>query len=212
MSGQGWIDAFLATAAGRYFVRVDPNYMADTFNFFGIRQKISQHFRYAMDLLRCTSYSPDRLPQDWPRDIDREAVHRAAVRLYGLLHARFLLTRGQKQGLDLMWEKYSRREFQECPRHFCDRQICLPYGPHEELDRSVLRMFCPNCREVYVPEDPACNTIDGAFFGPSWVDLFIEAYACKGIIPAGAVKRPLVRLFGFKVEALCSDEEEGEED
>jgi casein kinase II subunit beta len=143
---------------------------------------------------------PDRRPAGWPSDIDQ-----SGVRLYGLIHARFLLTHGPNLGLEQMFRKWANCHFPECPRTFCEGRRCLPFGPSEEVGESVVRMFCPNCREVYTSDDPISDTIDGAYFGPAWVHLFVQEYEQK-VIPKGDVKHPPVKLFGFRIETDCSDD------
>jgi casein kinase II subunit beta len=206
MSGELWIDAFMASPRGRFFAKVDMAYLNDAFNLYGIRSKVRDSFRYAIELVRGHSISGEHRLSEWPAYVDRDAIEKAAVRLYGLVHARFLLTRGQRQGLDQMYEKYSRQEFPRCPRTYCEGHVCLPFGPSEEPDESVLRMFCPNCREVYTTDDLICEQIDGAYFGPSWVHLFVQEYQAKDVIKKGELKKPPIRLFGFRIETGLCDE------
>jgi casein kinase II subunit beta len=211
MSGEVWVDTFLATPRGRFFAKVDMAYLVDPFNLYGLRVKVREHFRNAVELVRGHGFSPDGQLSELPADVDRAAIQRAAVRLYGLVHARFLLTQGEKQGLDQMYEKYSRQEFPRCPRTFCEGHVCLPFGPSEEPDESVLRIFCPNCREVYSADDPVCEQIDGAYFGPSWVNLFIQEYQTKGVVKKGPLKKPPIRLFGFRIKTRSSDDTSDDE-
>jgi casein kinase II subunit beta len=192
-----WVDFICSDARGRYFVKIESSYLNDNFNFFGLRAKgreAQQNFRCAVDAIRGPYLPPERRPEDWPPDIER-----SAGRLYGLLHARFLLT---QIALSQMYEKYSREEFPRCPRACCDGAVCLPYGPSEEIGVSVLRMFCPRCKEVYIADDRISESIDGAFFGPSWVHLFVQKYERETkVVPRTELKKPMIRLFGFRIES-----------
>lgn len=56
------------------------------------------------------------------RDYDGK-LYRSAIDLYGLIHARFILT---SRGLELMARKLLRNDFGTCPRVYCDNQSVLP--------------------------------------------------------------------------------------
>ena len=71
-------------------------------------------------------------------------------------------------------------------------------------------MFCPCCGELYLPSDKSgiLRDIDGAYFGSSWVLLFLQSYS-----EIKEVKIPIdTRLFGFKIEFEDDEYEEEEED
>jgi casein kinase II subunit beta len=192
-----WVDSLCSVPRRRYFVTIELSYLNDNFNFFGLRGKVHEDqttFRSAVDAIRGR-------PQELLPD-----VHRAAVRLYGLLHARYLLT---QNALCQMYDKFTRKEFPRCPRICCGGQVCLPYGPNDEIGVSMLRMFCPQCREVYVADDEISHSIDGAYFGPSWIHLFVQRYEKElGVVPRAGLKKPNLRLFGFEIECRDDSSEE----
>jgi len=91
-----------------------------------------------------------------------------AKELYGLIHSRFITT---GKGLALMREKYLNNVFGNCPRILCDKQNLLPIGLSDELKYSRVKVFCPKCEEIYKPRQK-CTEIDGAYFGPSFPQVF----------------------------------------
>jgi casein kinase II subunit beta len=202
-AGLSWVDWFTATNIGRYFAKIDASYLNDLFNFYGLRGKIPD-YKYALERIRGNYTISGTRPDGFPQSIDD-----SAIRLYGLLHARFLLTR---TALDQMRDKYSRNIFPCCPRYSCKSVTCLPYGTSDELDESVLRLYCPKCNEVYVADNPDFEVIDGAFFGPSWIHLFVSSFPeIVRTLRRGRTK-PSPRLFGFRIEFDDKNEEDEVED
>ena len=90
--------------------------------------------------------------------------------LYGLIHARFILS---PRGLAMMKEKYMMGSFGYCPRVLCERQSVLPIGVSEELSTSRVKVYCPRCQDVYIPRQKQLD-IDGAYFGTSFPHIFLK--------------------------------------
>jgi casein kinase II subunit beta len=187
-----WVDWFInVDPRGKYFVRIDNAYIRDVFNMYGFRNRIGgRSFKMALETMRGAYTEPRNRPRDWPEDADE-----LAVRLYGLLHARYLLT---KAGCQQMHDKYMNDDFSPCPRTFCKGIRCLPCGVSENQEGSPLLMYCPRCKEIYADQTDMCNMIDGAYFGPSWIHMFLQEFS--EIVPKTALLKPPIRLFGFKIE------------
>ena len=90
--------------------------------------------------------------------------------LYGLIHARFIIS---PRGLAMMKEKYVLGSFGYCPRVLCERQSVLPIGVSEELSTSRVKVYCPRCQDVYIPRSKQLD-IDGAYFGTSFPHIFMK--------------------------------------
>lgn len=182
-----WVDWFLTTPAGRYFVRIDDGYLSDTYNYYGLRQKVP-NFSAAFELIRGPRIEPGARPAEWPEDIDSYGAC-----LFGLLHARYLLT---DEGQRRMRKRCEDGAFPHCPRTLCRGAQCLPYGAADDIGQSELLLFCPCCGDVYRAGGEAMET-DGAFFGPNWVHPFLARY--RDLVPSELPERYVPRIFGFHV-------------
>ena len=204
MSGRRkWIDWFLEQPRSILFVRIDDEFIINPFNFYGLKP-LFFNFNEAYECLKRGNCCPHE-----DSDIEREVEV-----LYGLIHARYLLTR---PGLQEMYEKFKEGVFQSCPRVLCKGCTCIPYGITEKPGEHKVKMFCPCCSDVYLCEE-GCDyeNIDGSYFGPSWVLMFLQKYADQ-IAKRLPEKQPRVyvpKIFGFRLchesdrEEYTSDEED----
>lgn len=97
----------------------------------------------------------------------------AAKVLYGLIHARYILT---ARGMQRMLDKYEDAGFGRCPRVLCQDQFCLPLGL-SDLKRSYpLNIYCPRCQEIYIPRSTKHAALDGAYFGTTFAHIFLLTY------------------------------------
>jgi casein kinase II subunit beta len=185
---QSWVSWFLQTPRGSIFVQIDAGYLSANYNLYGLRQKIP-NFKYSLDLVRGAYLARESRPLEWPSDIDDYGVC-----LYGLLHARYLLTAA---GQERMRQKYAGGEYPRCPRMLCRGRVCLPYGQSDDMAASGVQLFCPNCQDVYASPDPKFASMDGAFFGPNWVHFFIGKY--PELVPREPPEKYVPRIFGFRI-------------
>jgi casein kinase II subunit beta len=198
MAGMSWAEWFCSTDIGRFFVEIEQSYLKDMFNYTGLRQFVPCYAK-ALECIRGKYVQPHE------RSKDMSGIDDCAIKLYGLLHARYLLTR---PALDLMLTKWKKGDFEKCPRYGCQNSVCLPFGTDEEAGKSKLKLFCPCCHEVYRPDGSIYDEIDGAYFGSNYILLFMQEY---GPIVTRRKGQPSLRLFGFKIE-LDSTESESEEE
>lgn len=194
---RSWVENFCSTPRGKYMLQIDQNFLQDQFNNYGLIKIISQ-FKEAYRLIKCDNLN--EYVQDNP--VTRE-IEESAILLYGLLHARYLLT---ESALKAMRAKYNNGDYECCPRTSCQGTRCLPYGFHDEPNQGFLRIFCPRCKEVYLPENDELTKIDGAFFGHSYLLSLLSKFP-------DLVKEPVkteLRLFGFKIDLENESESESE--
>eukprot|EP00913_Durusdinium_trenchii_P000172 g156.t1 len=122
-------------------------------------------------------------------------IYRDASDLYGLIHARYIVS---PRGLQAMREKYLKGVFGTCPRVLCDRQHTLPMGLSEELRAAQVKIFCPKCEQVYTAKSKY-RELDGAFFGMSFPQIFLQTYPTLTPLE---LPRPFVpRVFGLNLNS-----------
>ena len=120
-------------------------------------------------------------------------LYRSAMDLYGLIHARFILT---SKGLQMMREHFTKNVFGSCPRILCDRQPVLPIGVSEDLSIARVKVYCPKCKEIYVPRMRFVD-VDGAYFGCSFPHIFLQTF--PDYIPKDPSIPYVPKIFGFRL-------------
>ena len=120
-------------------------------------------------------------------------LYQSAMDLYGLIHARFILS---AKGLQMMKEKFLKNVFGACPRILCDRQLVLPIGMSEDLSISRVKVYCPKCQEVYIPRMRFVD-VDGAYFGSSFPHIFLQTF--PELKPGVTAIKYVPKIYGFKI-------------
>ncbi len=191
-----WISWYSGLRGNEFFCDVDEEYIQDEFNLSGLSSQVP-YYDYALDLiLDSESPSSEQFTEE-----QHELIEAAAELLYGLIHARYILT---ARGLSQMLEKYKNCDFGKCPRVHCNGQPCLPVGMSDILRQSTVKIFCPRCQDVYCPRSKYQENIDGAYFGTTFPHLLLMTY------PLLRPPRPTVeytpRVFGFKLHPTAFDQ------
>lgn len=187
-SDGGWIQWYCNLEDHSFFCEVDVDYIKDSFNLFGLK-KLFSHYNEALQMI---------LDPESPCDEDLEdnqflSVYQEAMDLYGLIHARFIMS---PRGISMMRDKFSRGVFGTCPRVLCPNENCLPVGMSENLRHSRVKIFCPRCEDVYTPKKK-CTNVDGAYFGCSFPHFFLQANPDLVNTPPLTLYVP--RISGFKI-------------
>lgn len=75
---------FIAARGNEYFCEIDEDYLTDRFNLTGLNTEV-QYYQYALDLVT------DVFDMEVDDDM-REQIEKSARHLYGLVHARYVVT------------------------------------------------------------------------------------------------------------------------
>ncbi len=75
---------FISSRGNEYFCEIDEDYLTDRFNLTGLNTEV-QYYQYALDLVT------DVFDLDCD-DQMRETIEKSARHLYGLVHARYIVT------------------------------------------------------------------------------------------------------------------------
>ncbi|KAL0070702.1 casein kinase 2 regulatory subunit [Marasmius tenuissimus] len=162
-----------------YFCEVTEDFIEDDFNLTGLNTMVP-FWKEAMEMV--LDVEPDEEATKIP---DVSIVESSAEMLYGLVHSRYILTR---VGLQAMVDKYEAGIFGSCPRVYCVGCNVVPCGRSDMPGLDTVKLFCPNCNDIYTPPSSRFQGVDGAFFGTTFPHLFFQTY--KELAPAPFWKAP----------------------
>ena len=103
MAGLTHPQQFISSRGNEYFCEIDEEYLTDRFNLTGLQQEV-QYYQYALDLVT------DVFDLDCEDDM-RETIEKSARHLYGLVHARYIVT---TRGLAKMVRLIVASSFEHC--------------------------------------------------------------------------------------------------
>jgi len=182
-----WVNYFLQKPGHNFFCKVDETYLHDNFNLYGLNQMIP-YYDQALDLI-CDIEEDDEFSED-----HQELIENDADVLYGLIHARYIVT---NRGLQAMFEKYKYREFGECPYVYCRNKPLLPVGLTDEKNKESVKLYCPQCEMVFKPKSSRHENIDGAYFGTTFPHLFFLTF--PELKPPNRPETYTPKIYGFPI-------------
>eukprot|EP00752_Nemacystus_decipiens_P010801 g9608.t1 len=184
-----WISWFVTLRGNEFFCEVDEDYIQDDFNLTGLSTMVP-YYEYALDMI---------LDVEMPvgqtlTEEQQEVVESAAEILYGLIHARYILT---SRGMQGMFDKFQVGAFGRCPRVYCQGQNVLPAGLSDVPRNCTVAVYCPKCQDIFHPKSTRQANIDGAYFGTTFSHLFLLAH--PELIPSRPSQAYCSRIYGFKI-------------
>ena len=182
---------FISSRGNEYFCEIDEEYITDRFNLTGLNTEV-HYYQHALDLIT------DVFDLDCEDDM-RETIEKSARHLYGLVHARYIVT---TRGLAKMVDKFKKCDFGRCPRVMCDSHPLLPFGPSDNPGLKTVKLFCAKCEDIYNPKSSRHAAIDGAYFGSSFHNILFQVY--PALVPVKSRRRYEPKVFGFRVHAAAA--------
>eukprot|EP00918_Siedleckia_nematoides_P055825 GHVU01121821.1.p1 GENE.GHVU01121821.1~~GHVU01121821.1.p1 ORF type:complete len:248 (-),score=43.10 GHVU01121821.1:1260-2003(-) len=191
-----WIDWFCHQRGNEAFVMVDEDWIRDDFNLTGLYAHLPNEYERALDLiLECDDDVTDSCGTT-----EHGSIEASARTLYGLIHARYILT---SRGQSLMQEKYEKAAFGRCPNTACGGCKALPVGLSDFPGEGQAKIFCPMCQEVYNSRDTGYAQIDGSAFGTAFPHLLLVQNPDQFKLSLPEYYVP--RVYGFKVSPALRD-------
>lgn len=182
-----WIEWHCNSRGHEFFCEIPEDYINDDFNLTNLRAQVP-NYDYALDLIL------DAKCDETFTDEEEALIQSAAEMLYGLIHARYILT---NRGLAQMVSKYSLMEFGRCPRVYCQGQAVLPVGQSDVPRMNTVKLYCPRCQDVFYPKYSRHNQIDGAYFGTTFPHLLLQLY--PEYVPPSPTITYVPKIYGFKI-------------
>uniref|UniRef100_A0A0K0EE05 Casein kinase II subunit beta n=1 Tax=Strongyloides stercoralis TaxID=6248 RepID=A0A0K0EE05_STRER len=181
-SNYNFVEEHLSKKSNKWLVKIPEDFFIDKFNLVGIYDIIGiKSLEKAVSMILNKSKDIE--------DNDFTSIQKNAAFLYGLVHARYIIT---PEGLNDMKEKFINNDFGSCLKVSCLNQALLPIGLHDIPSHEQVKMFCPKCQDVFHPEAESDDEIesisddgsedsfycmeedfcDGAFFGTGFPEFF----------------------------------------
>jgi casein kinase II subunit beta len=176
---------------------VNEDFIRDEFNLYGLSLQVPFYARAISIIIGEESESSAPAASAVAPPDQDDAAQSSAEILYGLIHARFIMT---STGLSKMAAKYRRIDFGRCARVACQGQPLVPAGESDVPQKSAVKVFCCRCKELYRPDSAIASALDGAYFGCSFPHMFFMQY--PELQHAGVVAPYVPRLYGFRIRSL----------
>ncbi|KAF9513240.1 hypothetical protein BS47DRAFT_1344466 [Hydnum rufescens UP504] len=156
-----WITWFCSLPGHEYFCEVTEDFIVDDFNLTGLNALVP-FWKEAMEMVL------DVEPEDALKIPDVSIVESSAELLYGWCT-------NDTFSRDLV-EKYEAGHFGVCPRVYCQSCPVAPSGRSDLPGLETVKLYCPNCNDIYTPPSSRYQGVDGAFFGTTFAPLLFQTF------------------------------------
>ncbi|KAL0220514.1 hypothetical protein RCL1_000368 [Eukaryota sp. TZLM3-RCL] len=182
-----WITWYCSLKGSEFFCEVDQSFLVDDFNMMGL-SAIVPNYKSALDIIldRLDVYN---LPEE-----NQYQLAESARLLYGLAHARYILT---NPGINRMAAKYEHGDFGTCTRVLCDGNGLLPVGLYDSVGKESVLLYCHKCNRLYRNASGRHRHCDGAFWGTTFAHLFFLMK--PNLKPSRCDDKYVPKLFGFRI-------------
>ncbi|CAG8647217.1 6010_t:CDS:2, partial [Cetraspora pellucida] len=186
-----WISWFCGLPGHEYFAEVAEDFIEDDFNLTGLNSMVP-FYKEALEMILDVESEEETLKVP-----DVSIVETSAELLYGLIHQRYIITRQGLQQMASLVDKYESKHFGTCPRYYCQSCPVIPCGRSDMPGLETVKLFCPNCLDLYTPSSSRFHSVDGAFFGTTFPHLLFQQYPDLLQNTPTEIYEP--KIFGFKV-------------
>jgi casein kinase II subunit beta len=163
------ITDFYVVQGNEFLCEVSEDFIRDEFNLYGLSLQVPFYARAISIIMGEEIESAAPAPAAAASNDQDDAAESSAEILYGLIHARFIMT---VSGLSKMADKYRQLEFGRCARVLCQGQPLIPAGESDMPQKNAVKVFCCRCKELYRPDSSKVSALDGAYFGRSFAHMF----------------------------------------
>lgn len=174
------------------FVKIDAEFLLDNLN-------LTELDKCVPNICNVICYIENIEDSNNKSIVSNKTIEKDAEMLYGLIHERFIRS---PKGMTKMMTKYQKGIFGTCPRFLCEHQTLLPFGKSLIPGQSSVSFYCPRCQDLYSAKKERHMKIDGAFFGPTFANMFVVAYPMLFIKPR---QNYVGKLCGFKIHATSTN-------
>ena len=192
----GWIPWYCSLPGNDFLVEVSLDFIKDKFNLEGIYEYIDQVYsrNYYFDIMSMIVTTKNPKVGDIGDKLFIELFEKAAD-VYRMLHVRFLASdAGQKIMLERLESKY----YGVCPRYLCRGQAVLPIGLSAKPEMQRVKVYCPQCQDIFPPDLAKQSDLDGANFGGvTYPNFLLKNYPDK--YPKLGKVDYVPKIYGFKI-------------
>lgn len=197
---RSWISWFCSQKGNSFFCEIDDSFILDRFNMTGLSEVVIL-YRQALDIILDDAPLDNELFR--VHDPTYETIQKSAEILYGLIHARYVLS---MDGLLCVLKKYRHGDYGTCPKVFCNESNLLPVGLSDRLNESTVKCYCASCCDIFMPKLSKHRNIDGAYFGTGLPHMLFMTYPF--LRPKAPIFKYEPSLYGFKIHYRANDCEE----